>query len=99
MEESRFKQQDQEKLESERRHQMEVKTLSGNLGTVRMELETMRRRCKDMENNNALQRKKAEGMLHGNSTSIFQLFIIPESASELRSMQEQNRTLLDKLVC
>lgn len=61
MEESRRKQQDQGKLESEHRHQTEVKTLSGNLGTVRMELETMRRRCKDMENNSTMQQKKFSG--------------------------------------
>ena len=52
-----------EKVNKERQHQVEMKTLSGNLGTVRLELETMKRRLREMEGNATLQKQKADGEL------------------------------------
>ena len=43
-------------------HDREVKTLSGNLGTLRFEMETMKQRVRDMDENNAIQQKRINGM-------------------------------------
>lgn len=39
----------------------EVKTLSSNLGTVRFELETMKRKGREMEDNRIMQQRNFDG--------------------------------------
>ena len=65
---------EKEKVDKERQHQVEMKTLSGNLGTVRLELETMKRRLREMEGNATLQKQKADGTLLYIFLSVF-LFV------------------------
>lgn len=49
------------KVLSEKEHEVETRTLSSNLGTLRFELETMKRRVKEMDNTSSFQQKKIEG--------------------------------------
>ena len=51
-----------EMSENERRHDVEVSTLSSNLGTVRLELEAVRKRGREMEATASSQQKKISGM-------------------------------------
>ena len=132
-----------EKVNKERQHQVEMKTLSGNLGTVRLELETMKRRLREMEGNATLQKQKADGELLYIFLSVYlsvclsvcmsvclsiclsvcmsvylsiclhvclsvylsvcpsikrNFFVLTDLQIECNSLQEKNRTLLDKLV-
>lgn len=61
----------QEKAEMERQHEVEVTTLSSNLGVVRLELETTRRRRKELEDSSILWQRKIEGVPQSNCCIIF----------------------------
>lgn len=42
-------------------HEREVKTLSSNLGTLRFEMETMKKRVRDLDETNNIQQKRING--------------------------------------
>ena len=46
---------------------MELSTLSNNLGTVRVELDNVRRRGKEIEATASTQQRKINGMYHDSS--------------------------------
>lgn len=50
-----------EKSENNKQYQSEIKTLSGNLGTLRFELETMKKRVREMEDNASIAQKRIQG--------------------------------------
>ena len=56
-----IKLKEEEKVETSRRHESEVRTLSSNLGSLRVDNETLKRKLKEVEREFTDQKQKTSG--------------------------------------
>ena len=62
---------EKEKAENNRQREVEVRTLSSNLGTLRLDNETLKRKMREMENNTSQQKLRYDGELkQGGQNSV-----------------------------